>query len=110
MDNPQAFSGSLAGSHRSRGHIIRIGDFLRGRRVGHLLDRSRLAGAARSKADICEQLTKEPILTTMVAIPKPRQNCDFHVFAIAKTWKCVLLRNGIDHGSTLREQALVQQS
>jgi hypothetical protein len=71
--NLQVFSRSLAGSHRSRGHIIRIGDFLRGRRVGHLLDRSRLAGAARSKVDICEQLTKEPILTTMVAIPKPRQ-------------------------------------
>jgi hypothetical protein len=28
--NLQVFSGSFAGSHRSRGHIIRIGDFLRG--------------------------------------------------------------------------------
>jgi hypothetical protein len=85
----------FAGSHHFRGHTIRFGDFPRGLRVGHLPDRSRLASAARSKVDICEQLTKEPILTTMVAIPKPRQNCDFHVFAIAKTWKCVLLRNGI---------------
>ncbi len=34
--------------------------FLRGRCVGHLPDRSRLARAARSKADVCEHLIANP--------------------------------------------------
>ena len=39
---------------------LAIGVFFRGRLVGHLSDHSRMAGAARSKADVHEPLTADP--------------------------------------------------
>jgi hypothetical protein len=45
-----------------RGHPACGSGFLRGRCVGHLPDRSRVAGAARSKADVCEQLIADRTL------------------------------------------------
>ena len=38
---------------------LALGDLLRDRRVGYLSDRSRLAGAARPKADVYQQLTAD---------------------------------------------------
>ena len=45
--------------HHSRGHPTCDRGFFRGRRMGHLPGRSRVAGATRSKADVYEPLTAD---------------------------------------------------